>query len=358
MTFKNVDRPVLILDEDRCKKNIQRIVSKSELNECEFRPHFKTHQSKAVGRWFKEAGVNGITVSSPEMGHYFAEDGWDDITIAFPFYPAQIKKLKELEKLSKLRLFITSKNDLELLNQELVNPFLVMIEIDSGYGRSGISYNDTNTIKSLIDTSNNLESSKFHGFYIHDGRTYQARGKKEIESSLEPSIHALLQLKDKFPGSIISLGDTPSASVLEDLEKLDEITPGNLVFYDWMQVQIGSCSLNDVCMYVLLPIAQSKKDGINVILRGGAAHLSKDFILNGNVKNFGQVIKYSKSSNILPVDNSWLTALSQEHGTLNQLPENAKDYVTIVPIHSCLTANLFDHYITTEGKRIDKRVLS
>ncbi|GEM_PF-2678622 len=26
-----------------------------------FRPHFKTHQSKTIGKWFKEKGVNKIT---------------------------------------------------------------------------------------------------------------------------------------------------------------------------------------------------------------------------------------------------------------------------------------------------------
>lgn len=358
MTFKNVDRPVLILDEERCKQNIQRIVSKSELNDCEFRPHFKTHQSKTIGRWFKEAGVNGITVSSPEMGLYFAGDGWDDITIAFPFYPAQIEKLKELEKYCKLRLFITSKADIKLLNQELKNPFLIIIEIDSGYGRSGIHFKNNDIIKDLIKTSNRLKLSKFHGFYIHDGRTYRAIGKEEIEAAVQPSIHALLHLKEKFSDAKISLGDTPSASVLTNLGKLDEITPGNLVFYDWMQVQIGSCSVNDVCLYVLLPIAQYKEDGKNVIVHGGAAHLSKEFILTENIQNFGQVIQYSKSSHIRPEKDSRIIALSQEHGTLNKLSDKSKDYITIIPIHSCLTANLFDHYITTDGKRIDKRVLS
>lgn len=358
MIIKNADKPVLILDVNRCKRNIERIAAKAELHNCEFRPHFKTHQSKIIGRWFRESGVTGITVSSPEMAHYFAEDGWDDITIAFPFYTAQLKKLKELEKLCKLRLFVTSEKDLAILDKELNNPFTFMIEVDSGYGRSGLPYTDKEYINSLIESSKSLDSNMFKGFYIHDGRTYSARNKNEIISAIQPSLYALEDLKKHFPEAKISIGDTPSATVLDNLDFADEITPGNLVFFDWMQVQIGSCSVNDVSLFAQLPIAQNKPNNKNVIIHGGAVHLSKDFIEKDGDKNFGQVVNYFHNGKIEPIEKSWLTALSQEHGTLNNLPTDAKDYITVIPIHSCLTANLFDHYITTDGQRIEKRVLS
>ena len=44
---------------------------KAKDNGLIFRPHFKTHQSIEIGEWFRESGVNKITVSSLTMANYF-----------------------------------------------------------------------------------------------------------------------------------------------------------------------------------------------------------------------------------------------------------------------------------------------
>lgn len=325
---------------------------------CTFRPHFKTHQSLEVARWIREKGVTGATVSSTQMAKYFLQDGWDDFTIAFPFYPGMTKDLKQLEKSSTFRLFIHSSENIDLLDQSLSNPYKVYIEIDAGYSRSGIFYEDTEKITSLIKHTKQSKLAEFHGFYIHDGRTYKAREKKEIEQIIAPSLKALRKLKSQFPNAKTSLGDTPSASVLSDFEGIDELTPGNFIFFDWMQANIGSCTSNNIAVSVQLPVAQIISNGNQAIVHGGAVHLSKDFItVNGN-QTFGQLfVDSAETPEIFP--NSYLSALSQEHGTVsgfNSYPN--KEYITVYPIHSCLTANLFDRYVLTSGKVIEKRVLS
>ncbi len=322
---------------------------------CDFRPHFKTHQSHEIGRWIRSAGVNGITVSSVSMGHYFSEDGWDDITIAFPFYRGMLPELIELEKQASLRLFLHQPGQVALLDKELSNPFKFYIEIDAGYGRSGIKHDDYNSIDEIIRASEAAKHCQFHGFYIHDGGTYSARNREEIRHSIEASLDALLKLKEAYPQAKISLGDTPSASISDDLSQLDELTPGNFVFYDWMQVQIGSCTYDDPALFAILPIAQQISPD-KAIVHGGAVHLSKDTIIQNNVRTFGQAVMFGdKQTN--PIEGSFLSALSQEHGTLSGfMPRQMKDYVVICPIHSCLTANLFTYFVTPSGKRIEKRI--
>lgn len=359
MSFIDLQQqPILILDEDRCKRNINRMAERAKQATCVFRPHFKTHQSHTIGRWFREVGVTGITVSSISMAQYFMDDGWDDITIAFPFFPKQISGLQELEQNATLRLFVNSTNDLELLNNELNNPFKFFIEIDPDYGRSGVSYRNLELIKELIKSSKKLENPEFHGFYIHDGRTYKARSKEEIKDTINPTIDILVNLKKRFPDASISLGDTPSASVSDRLDELDEMTPGNFVFYDYMQVNIKSCSLDDVALFAVLPVGQIFPDSGRSILHGGAVHLSKEFITTNRHKNFGQIINYSGESDISEAEGLFLTALSQEHGTLNGLPPPNSGIVWVCPIHSCLTANLHLNYFTLDGDIIEKRILS
>ncbi|MDR9408572.1 MAG: alanine racemase [Balneolaceae bacterium] len=357
MSFSNTQQePILVLDTQRCKRNINRMAERALKAGCIFRPHFKTHQSNTIGRWFRDEGVKGITVSSVSMAKYFIEGGWNDITIAFPFFPQQLKGLKEIEKAASLRLFVNSVEDLKLLNQQLSNPFKFFIEIDPGAGRSGVSYENTELISQLIDTSLNQSKSRFHGFYIHDGRTYSARSVEQIQQKINPTIDILVELKNSFPMANISMGDTPSASTSNRLDELDEMTPGNFAFYDFMQVQIGSCSLDDVALYAVLPIAQKIPTPGRTIVHGGAVHLSKEFLQYNDQNNFGQIVHYSANNDISETDLS-ISAISQEHGTIRGIPDD-DSYVWVCPIHSCLTANLYDQYSTKDGKSIEKRILS
>ena len=60
-----------------------------------FRPHFKTHQSATIARWFREVGVKQIAVSSVAMAYYFYKHDWDDIHIAFPYNILEYQELNE-----------------------------------------------------------------------------------------------------------------------------------------------------------------------------------------------------------------------------------------------------------------------
>jgi len=82
--LRDITRPTLLLDEERARRNVERMAVKAGRSGVLFRPHFKTHQSAQIGGWFRERGVSKITVSSVKMAEYFAGQGWDDITIAFP----------------------------------------------------------------------------------------------------------------------------------------------------------------------------------------------------------------------------------------------------------------------------------
>ena len=98
--------PTLLIDEARVRRNIGRIVAKGAATNTELIPHFKTHQSISIGDWFKEFGVNSITVSSVSMAKYFADHFWNDITIAFPVNLLEIENIKELSGKVKLNLLV------------------------------------------------------------------------------------------------------------------------------------------------------------------------------------------------------------------------------------------------------------
>ena len=102
----NITKPTLILDKEKCLRNIEKMVSKAENNNLTLRPHFKTHQSLIIGDWFKMFGINSITVSSIVMAKYFAENGWNDITVAFPVNIREIAEINKLAQKIKLNILI------------------------------------------------------------------------------------------------------------------------------------------------------------------------------------------------------------------------------------------------------------
>jgi len=357
-------RPFLLIDENRCKANIKRMMDKANHLNVELRPHFKTHQSIEIGKWFREAGVKGITVSTPEMASYFSADGWDDFTIAFPFYPGMIPEINKLTSGgASVKVFLNNPDQLEALNSGLSRAIDAYIELDAGYHRSGASMDDPDTIDAIISGISSSDKVNMYGFYIHEGRTYSASSEAEIKKIVAPIIKSLEEVSNQWPEYHICFGDSPACSVLDHFGAANQISPGNFIFYDWMQIQIGSCSVDDIAIAVSCPLSQALPDQNTAIIHGGAVHFSKDRIVVGDTENFGQYVEYKDDQfgSILP--EVFLRSLSQEHGILSA-PEHwlkkkkSGDILTFFPIHSCLTANLFDHYITTAGRLIKKRILS
>ena len=63
-----------------------------------------------------------------------------------------------------------------------------------------------------------------------------------------------------------------------------------------------------------------------------------------------------------PLAGAWLRSLSQEHGILRTTPETfaamvsvlqVGELVAVIPVHSCLTADLLKRYLTLDGEWIE-----
>ena len=105
-TMIQVTEPTMVLNEEVCKSNIARMAAKAKAANVVFRPHFKTHQSREIGEWFRASGVDKITVSSLNMAMKFAEWGWNDITVAFPVNCLEHEKINALAAKIRLNLLL------------------------------------------------------------------------------------------------------------------------------------------------------------------------------------------------------------------------------------------------------------
>ncbi len=355
-------KPTLILDEKKCKKNIHDMFLKAQESNIDFRPHFKTHQSLEIGGWFKELGVNKITVSSLDMATYFSKE-WDDITVAFPTNILEIDTINELASRINLNLLIESQESIQFLHECLTSKVNFFIKIDVGYHRTGINPLNSDLIGGILQISNNCDKIDFKGFLGHAGHTYQCRNKNDIITIHEESVQIMTQLKSKYiakhPDFIISLGDTPSCSVAKSFEDIDEIRPGNFVFYDLTQNLIGSNTIEQIAVAMACPIVAIHEGREEIVIYGGGVHFSKDRLDDPKYGTiYGKIVKQNEDTtwgDLIP--DMYVKSLSQEHGIISvpkQLIKNYKvgDLLFILPVHSCMTADLIKQYLTTEGNKI------
>ena len=358
----NIKKPTLLLKSDICKENIHAMSAKAHEWNVIFRPHFKTHQSAAIAEWFREEGVTAITVSSVSMAHYFANNGWNDITIAFPVNILEIDEINELTSIINLNLLVESEEVADFLTRNLTSDCGFFIKIDTGYHRSGIDASNIQLIDSILDAAKSTKLN-FKGFLTHSGQSYHAKDKTELLQIQKSASESLLSLKkhyqNAYPDLIISAGDTPTFSQLPISVGIDEIRPGNFVFFDVMQFALGSCRLEEIAVALICPVVAMHPNRMEAVIYGGAVHLSKEQTLLTPAPDpvYGLAISWDgknwDTGNIL----GKVSALSQEHGiiSLTQAGCNLKpgDLVAILPVHSCLTANLMKSYYNLNGEVIE-----
>lgn len=353
--------PTLVLDVDRCKQNIQKMAKKANDSKVVFRPHFKTHQSLEIGRWFKDANVQSITVSSLRMAEYFSAD-WNDITVAFPVNILEIDLINILAKKITLNLLVESVETVQFLHDHLSDQVGCFIKIDTGYNRTGVPSSKVDVLDELIHKMESSPKIHFKGFLSHSGHTYSCRTKKEIEAIYSAAGGAMNILKkryvNEFPNLILSYGDTPSCSIIEDFSDFDEIRPGNFVFYDITQSVIGSCQTNSIAVALACPLVAIHKDRNELVIYGGGIHFSKDRVEENGKVIFGKVVESRGTKWGAQIDGMWVKSLSQEHGIIHCSPNKIDDFkvgdlLYVLPVHSCMTADLMKKYLTTDNNWID-----
>lgn len=347
---KQISKPTLVINKEQCLKNIEKMAQKAKRNNVIFRPHFKTHYLAEVGEWFKDYGVDAITVSSVTMAEYFYKNEWRDITIAFPVNILEIDGINNLAKDAKINLLVFSRETIDILNSKLRHKAGVFIKVDTGMGRTGITAEDTESIDLLVNEIIKSDKLQFKGFLAHAGHTYNAGSVEAILKIHEDTKRKLIKLKQRYisydKNIIVSCGDTPSCSLSDDFSGMDEIRPGNFIYYDTQQYTIGSCSIDDIAACVACPVVGKEKARNEVFIYGGAIHLSKDFLASeGGLKHFGLIVLLGDKKWSEPLKNTYMAKISQEHGIIRSSDEyfdkfNVGDLVGVIPVHSCLTANL------------------
>lgn len=364
LELSTITQPTLLIDEEKCCANIQRMADKAQRHGVQLAPHFKTHQSALVGQWVRAAGIQAATVTSLKMATYFAQHGWSDITIAFPLNVRELPEIIALARQIRLTVFINSIATAQRVAEVASDVQLhFYAEIDAGYHRSGVPYEDTELLTRLLATTQPGAGLRFVGFYTHAGNTYDATSADEVVRIHQEVLNRLRNLKgrfeEKYPDTQLSLGDTPACSIAEDFGGVSVIRPGNFVYYDLTQHSVGANAIEDMAICLACPVVSVHPERSEVIVHGGWVHLGKDSLPDERGEPYyGRVVELHSNGWSSPVAEAKVKKVSQEHGVVSLLPEimnevQIGDLLGVLPIHACATADAMRYLMTLTGKKIE-----
>ncbi|KAF2361151.1 D-serine dehydratase-like domain [Trinorchestia longiramus] len=149
----------------------------------------------------------------------------------------------------------------------------------------------------------------------------------------------------RFPS--VGVGSTPSCSHPSPLmAQLTELHPGNYIFYDVQQQQLGSCKEEDIAVAVATRITGHYPRRNQMLIDCGFTALTKQG-WGKLATGYGVVRGHPHLK---------LCAMDQEHGFLQPLGPEKLDFsrypvgtmLFILPYHSCATAAQFSQYLVVE----------
>lgn len=366
MELQTLKTPSLILDATRVRRNAARMSSRIKEFGATLRPHVKTHKCVEVARLQTQGHAGGITVSTLAEARAFASQGFNDITYAVPIEPGKFEEAIALSRACERFALITDDVSIPAqLNEASRNAGVtldVFLKVDCGYHRCGVEPHQPEAfeIPKRIVESPHL---RFAGILTHAGHSYNAPTKAQLleiarheRDSMREFARALREEGLNVP--VVSIGSTPTITQIDHLDGIDEVRPGNYIFYDAFQAAIGSCSFDDCALSVLAAVVHRDRTRSKIVLDAGAVALSKD---RGAVEfdsdcGYGRVLDIEGRDMGLRVE-----SLSQEHGAIHVADEKMFDAlgvgtrVRVLANHSCLTAAQHSQYHVLEGERIVDR---
>jgi D-serine deaminase-like pyridoxal phosphate-dependent protein len=359
MKIEDLKTPAFLIDLVKLKENVQMMKARAQKHAVSLRPHVKTHKTAQIAGMQTSSEAPGITVSTLAEARFYQKSGFKDITYAFPITANKLQEAAELTAgLPDFNILLDQPQTLSAVAayaREHGIRFNVFLKVDCGYHRAGIDPSKPASVE-LARQLAAADGIEFKGILTHAGHSYHCSNPAEIVKVAEQERDVTAQFAVRLQENAIacdtvSVGSTPSAMHAPDWRGVTEIRPGNYVFFDKFQADIGSCRPQQVAATVLTTVAAHYPAHNQMLIDAGALALSKDLgadHLGGDIV-FGAVVNQPDLK---------ISSISQEHGLITADDPIAFDkfpvgsLLQIIPNHSCLTAALFPLYHVVEDGRI------
>jgi len=353
MKLADLDTPAVLIDLDKLEQNIQRMAAFAKTQKINLRPHMKTHKIPQIAHMQLRAGAVGVTCQKLGEAEIMAAHGIDDIFITYMIVGApKLERLAQLKRRAKVCTAIDSEEALAPLAAHMQQegfPHEVMIEVNTGLNRCGVLPGEP--ALTLVQRLKKYPSLKLRGIFTHEGHAYNFPNLEERERVAQKAAREMLQtanlLREQgFSCKAISVGSTPSAMLIGKAAGVTELRPGNYVFYDRVQLKLGTCNEEQMAASVLATVV-SRPAPDRAIIDAGNKTMCTDNAADFN-NTIGAVAGHPEWT---------FNYSSEEHGKITSksgpIHLQVGDRVRLVPNHACGMMNMHDEVYAVRGERVE-----
>ncbi|MGB3695851.1 MAG: alanine racemase [Gordonia sp. (in: high G+C Gram-positive bacteria)] len=333
------DTPFLFVDVDRLDRNIAAMADWAARHRVALRPHAKTHKCAQIAHRQLGAGAVGLTVATIGEAEALADLGVDDLFIAYPLWASENKarRLRELARRVRLSVGADSVAGVTRLAAGVSEvPVSVLVEVDSGMHRSGI------TAAQAVDVAIAARDAGLTvaGVFTFPGHGYgpgtaRADAAAQEAQSLSTAVAALRAAG--FDAPVVSGGSTPTAR-LADPGVVTELRPGVYPFYDAQQLELGSCTADDIALTAIATVV-SRSDR-RIVLDSGSKVLGAD--RPGWTTGFGRLADHLDARIVSLSEHHAVVDFPPSDGSPNGRVPDLGETVRVIPNHVCSAVNLVD----------------
>lgn len=391
---KSVDElptPSVVINGSKFEANSNKMLGNASRLEASFRAHIKTHKTLEGTRL--QLGTGSITTDKIVVSTMM--EAWHvlplvkqglikDIHFSLPVVKSRLAELADLaSQIPSLRIMLDNTEQLTILADfNRANPgtkkWSVFVKINMGTNRAGF-LNDSEFLAETLDLALKDETVKLavdiYGFYCHAGHSYASDTENKAKDMLLEEISAAnyaASAAKKIEADldlVISVGATPTAHASEILTMAEvesavggklagalELHAGNYPCCDLQQLSTGCIKEDDISLVLIAEVVSTyvnrgDKGPGEQLINAGVCALAREF---GPVIGHGRIAEPKEYNN-------WVVGrLSQEHGILVALDDDAKliplgTKVKVIPQHSCITANAHPWFyiVDDEDKVVD-----
>lgn len=350
------DTPVLLVDMDRMKANIDEMAAFARREGLKLRPHVKTHKSPILAKMQLERGATGITVAKISEAQVMADAGIGDILIAYPIVgEVKLRRYFSLARRVHLSCIIDNLEAARLLGataMEAGTEANVLIKVNVGLNRCGMA--PGRDLLNFAREASVVSGLRIKGILSHAGHAYSAQNPEEVlrigrlEGEVMVEAAAMLR-KAGIMIEEVSVGSTPTVRPAGEVPGVTEIRPGNYIFYDAMQVALGVVGPRRCALKVLSRVV-SRPSPERAVIDAGSKTLGLDRGGHGTSLLQGHGM-------IVGMENATIERLSEEHGILSIPPDSplsVGDILEIIPNHACTVVNNFDDLVGVRNGEIQE----
>jgi D-serine deaminase-like pyridoxal phosphate-dependent protein len=343
--------PATLVFADRLERNLAGMAGFAARAGVALRPHAKTHKCLPIAGRQLALGARGLSVATVGEAEILAGragagnggPGLEDVFIAYPLWPAPdlVTRLGGLAD----RVSVTVGTDSAAAARclaPLAGRVRVMVEVDCGLGRSGVRPAAAAGIARAAQRAG-LEVA---GVFTFPGHSYTPGAAAHAAADEAAALaEAAAGLADAgFAAGERSGGSTPSARLARP-GSLTELRPGVYVFNDAQQVELGTCSMDDVALMVAATAVSHPAPG-RLVLDAGSKVLGPD--RPAWASGYGRLADWPAAR---------VTGLWEHHAVVAVEGDSPAlgEVVAVVPNHVCTAVNLVPELLVADqGQVVDR----